>query len=150
VKVYGGLLHRRIDNRHKQVRTIVGARSAVEARRLIEEQTGSHLSQGEFRNYWCTTGNTAELAAAEAAGPGIVLWAREIGGLQPEDFTRWRPARFYVAAHGFGWGVHDRQQGEHPNFARVAYHPMRDHGGDWEAAHQAALADARLRNAEAG
>lgn len=58
--------------------------------------------------------------------------------------------RFYVAAAGFGWGVHDRQDGEHPNFARVAYFPTREHGGDWTATMHAAEAHAAELNAEEG
>lgn len=48
-------------------------------------------------------------------------------------------SRFYVAAEGFGWGIHDSSQGQHPNHPRVEYFSTRDHGS-WTGAQDAATA----------
>lgn len=47
--------------------------------------------------------------------------------------------RYYVAAHGFGWGVHDSAQGEHPHHPRIEHFATIEHV-DWQGAQRAAQA----------
>jgi hypothetical protein len=57
--------------------------------------------------------------------------------------------RYYVAALGFAWAVHDRTQGDDPRgpHARVAYFREAE-AGSWAAAHALAVAECERLNAQ--
>ena len=71
LKVYGGLVH--MSGGRGQLRTIVATTSQKKAAELV----GCTVS--EIRNWWDTTGNEKELAAA-LAQPGVVLQAGDSMG----------------------------------------------------------------------
>jgi hypothetical protein len=65
----------------RQVRVIVAATSQPAARQALEAAGVGRIPAGMFRDYWSSTGNADELAAATR--PGQVLWSNEGG---PRDF----------------------------------------------------------------
>lgn len=83
--VYGGLVMRR--GYRRQVRCLIAARSAAAARRSLAAATGATYSYGYFRDFWAETGNERDLAAATAAGEGVVIWSPEAVA----DNCVWRP-----------------------------------------------------------
>ncbi len=77
MKVYGGLIF----IHGKQRRTIVKAKSQKRAAELL------NVSAYQFRNFWCETGNSGELDAAEKHEPETVL----VGGGPTTTNVEYRP-----------------------------------------------------------
>lgn len=69
LKVYGGTLMTRDRG---QVRAIVLVATQAALLKAVKA-TGLYVTAGMLRTYWVETHNDDELAAARAAGPGVVL-----------------------------------------------------------------------------